>query len=63
MAPAEPHRRAGISAIRTSDVKAASDRLKAARVAHSVREGCVRLAPHFYNTMEEMDRVLALLAG
>jgi selenocysteine lyase/cysteine desulfurase len=27
-----------------------------------VREGCVRLAAHFYNTVEELDRALELLA-
>jgi len=60
--PREPHRRAGVLALRTKDVRAASERLRAARVWHAVREGCVRLAPHFYNTNEELDRALALLA-
>ena len=59
--PREPERRAGVLAFRTSDVAAASERLKAARVTHSVREGCIRLAPHFYNTMAELDQVLELL--
>jgi selenocysteine lyase/cysteine desulfurase len=59
--PADPSRRAGVLAFRTKDVTASSERLKAARVQHSVREGCVRLAPHFYNTVEEMDRALELL--
>jgi cysteine desulfurase/selenocysteine lyase len=43
------------------DVPAASARLRAAKVAHTVREGCVRLSPHFYNTIEEMDVALAQL--
>jgi selenocysteine lyase/cysteine desulfurase len=60
--PREPHRRAGVLALRTPDVAAASERLKAAGIFHSVREGCVRLAAHFYNTAEELDRALELLA-
>jgi selenocysteine lyase/cysteine desulfurase len=42
-------------------VAASSERLKAAKVTHSVRTGCVRLAPHFYNTVGELDTALALL--
>ena len=61
--PREASRRAGVLAFRTPDVGQASDRLRAARVTHSVREGCVRLAPHFHNTVEELDRALQLLAG
>ena len=61
--PHEPERRAGVLAFRMADVAAASERLKAARVTHSVREGCIRLAPHFYNTMAELDQVLELLPG
>ena len=35
--------------------------LQAAGVATSVREGVLRLAPHCYNTIEEMVRVADLL--
>ncbi len=59
--PREPSRRAGVLAFRTHDVTASSERLKAAKVTHSVRTGCIRLAPHFYNTIEELDTALALL--
>ncbi len=59
--PRDPARRAGLLAFRTADAHASSARLKAARVAHAVREGCVRLAPHFYNTVEELDAALAAL--
>jgi cysteine desulfurase / selenocysteine lyase len=59
--PREPGRRAGVFAFRTPNVAAASERLRAARVSHSVREGCIRLAPHFYNTIEEFDVALELL--
>ncbi len=60
--PRDPARRAGVLAFRTKDVEAASARLAAAKVAHSVRTGCIRLAPHFYNTSAELDSALALLA-
>jgi cysteine desulfurase/selenocysteine lyase len=61
--PVHASRRAGVLALRTSNVAAASERLKAARVSHAVREGCVRLAPHFYNTPEELDLALRLLVA
>jgi cysteine desulfurase/selenocysteine lyase len=60
--PTESCRRAGVLAFRTHDVSATSERLRTARVSHSVREGCIRLAPHFYNTTEEFDEALQLLA-
>ncbi|HVX39092.1 MAG TPA: aminotransferase class V-fold PLP-dependent enzyme [Gemmatimonadaceae bacterium] len=59
--PAEPERRAGIVCFRPRDARTASDRLRAQRVAHSLREGAIRLAPHCYNTPDEIDRALALI--
>jgi selenocysteine lyase/cysteine desulfurase len=38
-------------------------RLKAARIICSLREGAIRLSPHAYNTLEEMERVAAVLDG
>jgi selenocysteine lyase/cysteine desulfurase len=32
-------------------------------VYHSVREGHVRLSPHFYTTAAELDRALEIVAG
>jgi len=61
--PADPTRRAGIVAVAPRDPVAASDRLTAAGVTHSLRERAIRLAPHFYNTDEEIDTALALLEG
>jgi len=37
------------------------ERLLEARVVVSLREGAIRLAPHFYNTAGEVERVLGLL--
>jgi selenocysteine lyase/cysteine desulfurase len=60
--PRDATRRAGVLSFRTRDVAGASARLKAARVTHTVREGCVRLSPSFYNTAEELDLAMELLA-
>ena len=35
--------------------------LKEARVTAAPRQGWVRVSPHFYNTTEEVDRLLAAL--
>lgn len=62
--PADAARRAGIVAIRPpGDARAASARLTAAGIVHSLREGAIRLSPHCYNTAEELDRALAALGG
>jgi selenocysteine lyase/cysteine desulfurase len=62
--PADPARRAGIVAmIPRGDVRAASERLTRAKVAHALREGAIRLAPHCYNTEEEVRTALAVMVG
>jgi cysteine desulfurase / selenocysteine lyase len=61
--PADRGRRAGIIAFAPSDLEGVHRRLLGAEVAHVVREGCVRLSPHFYNTMDEIERVVAVLEG
>jgi cysteine desulfurase/selenocysteine lyase len=61
--PADPAKRAGVVAIIPPDVEAASLRLTHAGVVHSLREGAIRLSPHFYVTEEEIDRALGVLAG
>jgi cysteine desulfurase / selenocysteine lyase len=60
--PADPARRAGIVSVVPRDAAAASARLRAAGVVHSLREGAIRLSPHLYNTLEDVDRALAELA-
>jgi cysteine desulfurase / selenocysteine lyase len=61
--PHERERRAGIVSLMPRDALATSQRLRGAGVVHSFREGAIRLAPHCYNTAEEIDRVLELLDG
>jgi cysteine desulfurase/selenocysteine lyase len=60
--PLDEARRAGIVAFAMPGLEDASRRLREAGVTHSVREGAIRLAPHFHNTMADVRTVLAALA-
>jgi cysteine desulfurase / selenocysteine lyase len=55
------HHASGIICVAPSDVGGAFRALKAARVICGMREGGIRLSPHFYNTVEEMERVVDIL--
>lgn len=59
--PSEPARRAGIVTLRPRDTAAAAARLTEAGVIFAVREGGIRLSPHYYNTSDEVDAALAVL--
>lgn len=59
--PTDRARRAGIVSLRCADAPAASARLAAARVAHSMREGLLRLSPHCFTTSDEIDVALEAL--
>jgi selenocysteine lyase/cysteine desulfurase len=59
--PADPRHRAGIVSLRLEDARGASARLTSAGVAHSMREGLIRLSPHCFNTAAEVQRALAVL--
>ena len=59
--PRERMHRAGVFAVQPPELDAVSARLKAHNVIHSVRERCIRLAPHWYTTPAQWDRVLRLL--
>ena len=61
VAPRDPARRAGIVSLITADPARSSHRLDEAGVAHSLREGAIRLSPHVYNTGPEIQRALAVL--
>ena len=51
----------GIVCLAPENVADVHRRLKAARIICSLREGALRLSPHGYNTVEEMERVAAVL--
>jgi selenocysteine lyase/cysteine desulfurase len=59
--PGAPSRRGGIVSVRPREARAASERLTKAGVSHSFREGAIRLSPHFYNTIEELERALSII--
>jgi cysteine desulfurase / selenocysteine lyase len=59
--PGPPSRRGGIVSVRPPEARAASERLTKAGVSHSFREGAIRLSPHFYNTIEELDQALSII--
>jgi len=59
--PEAREHRGGIVAVAPRDPVAASERLTAAGVTHSLREQAIRLSPHFYNTDAEIDAALGLL--
>lgn len=64
LTPSAASMRAGIVAFTVPEPEPVCNRLNAAGVVYSVRgAGVIRLAPHVYNTSEEMDRVLDLLHG
>ena len=56
-------RSSGILCVQPPNVGEAFRRLKAARVISSMREGAIRLSPHLYNTVGEMEQVVGILEG
>jgi selenocysteine lyase/cysteine desulfurase len=61
--PADVARRAGIVSVRPRDPVAAASRLRAAGIRASLREGAIRLSPHCYNTIPEIERALEILSS
>jgi cysteine desulfurase / selenocysteine lyase len=62
LTPREPEKRAGIVSFRCLDTEGAFAALSAACVMVSMREGMLRVAPHFYNSMDDIDALKAVLA-
>ena len=61
LTPRSRERRGGIVTCRTADAPADWQRLHEAHVQVSLREGYLRISPHFYNVPEEIDRFLDVL--
>lgn len=55
--------RSTIISVAASDPEAVMTRFREANVVASIRAGKIRLAVHFYNSEEELDRVAALIGG
>lgn len=63
VSPREDPHRSAILCLAPGDPVTAHRALKAAGVVCSLREGAIRLSPHCYNTVAEMERVLDVLEG
>jgi len=61
--PAAVGQRAGIVTVRVTSTADAASRLSQAGVVFSLREGGIRLSPHFYNTRGEIDAALEILSA
>jgi cysteine desulfurase / selenocysteine lyase len=61
--PADAARRAGIVCVAPPDPEATSERLRAAGVLHSQREGAMRLAIHAFNTEADIARALEVIGA
>jgi selenocysteine lyase/cysteine desulfurase len=62
LGPTEPERKAPTTAIACEDSAPIEAALRAHGIVASARGPAVRLAPHFYNTVEDVDRSLDALA-
>jgi cysteine desulfurase / selenocysteine lyase len=61
VSPRDDARRSAILCVAPPKPVDAYHALKRAHVVCSLREGAIRLAPHCYNTMEEMEKVVEVL--
>ncbi|HEY8785769.1 MAG TPA: hypothetical protein VIN63_04765, partial [Candidatus Limnocylindria bacterium] len=59
--PRDADERTPIVTLEHPDAASAVTALRAAGVICDTRPGLIRLSPHYFNTLEEMDRALALL--
>ncbi len=59
--PRDRSHRAGVFAVQPPELDVVSARLRSHQVVHSVRERCIRIAPHWYTTSAQWERVLRLL--
>ena len=59
--PTDQLHRSQIVCLAPPDAREANRRLRQAGIVVSVREGAIRLAPHCYNTIEEMEKVVEVL--
>ena len=59
--PADRARRAGIVTVRANHAERVSDRLASAGIVCGLREGAIRLSPHFYNSDDDVHRAAEIL--
>ena len=56
-----PERRSGILCIRPPSADAVAAALESARIRCALREGGIRISPHWYNTMNDIDRLIDVM--
>ncbi len=61
VSPSDPARACSIICVRTRHVVETYRALKHAGIVCVLREGSIRLSPHCYNTVEEIERVVGIL--
>jgi cysteine desulfurase/selenocysteine lyase len=61
VSPTDKERRSGIVTFKSSDSKSLYDKLTASGFVVSLREGGIRVSPHFYNTQDEIDSLIETL--
>jgi selenocysteine lyase/cysteine desulfurase len=61
--PSDPARRGPLVCVRSTDVVRLCAELGAERIVTSHRDDVLRIALHLYNTVEDVDRVVAALAA
>ena len=59
--PLEERHRSAILCVAPAKAAEAFHAVKRARIVCSLREGAIRLSPHVYNTVEEMEKVVEVL--
>jgi len=59
--PLEDRHRSAILCVAPAKAAEAFHAVKRARIVCSLREGAIRLSPHVYNTVEEMEKVVEVL--
>jgi selenocysteine lyase/cysteine desulfurase len=62
VSPTDPNHETGIMSVVPPSPQETHSRLRAEGVVCSLREGAIRIAPHCYNTPEEMEQVTSILA-
>jgi selenocysteine lyase/cysteine desulfurase len=63
VSPRDERHRSAILCIAPEEAVEAYHAIKRARIVCSLREGAIRLSPHCYNTVGEMEKVLDVLEG
>jgi cysteine desulfurase/selenocysteine lyase len=59
--PVDRQRRGGVVCVKPPNAERVSVAMKAKQIVHSYREGAIRLSPHMYNTLDDVQQALALM--